>query len=443
MIQVERTKEMRLNSIKTQILSYLGLLGGQPNISSNQNNGTSNQQAEIIRQMYDKMKRLPQWPPSDVYTEKVQSFYPSCELPRNTDEELWSNGESMHLLFDLNFPTSLQGNVVNIIAAKLRLHKVSQANMTVAVSETCPPPAFDGGESTPAIKAFNPSLPLPPSPITVDDKKIRVSIYWYTRSLKKHRVKRKLLDSQMVSVYGDAWTEWNVRQAVKAWKESNKNFGLAIEVEDEDGNLLPAHKYFSPMNCSKEASTSRPIPGFLVDAARLFSLEHNQSETSNGGSSSAYHFNTHMFPMIDLCTVELPETEIAEAVLYHNAKFALERQLLTVVRNNSIASADVMDDNRHRIRHQNHHRIVVMNSTAVEAMADAASSISSSSPPASASLIASSPVRHTEVVRRDNGDSVEEMTFTSSTDDLDGDQLRKHIIVQKVIKRNRQPASAD
>ncbi|XP_039300775.1 uncharacterized protein LOC111057198 [Nilaparvata lugens] len=195
---------MRLNSIKTQILSYLGLLGGQPNISSNQNNGTSNQQAEIIRQMYDKMKRLPQWPPSDVYTEKVQSFYPSCELPRNTDEELWSNGESMHLLFDLNFPISLQGNVVNIIAAKLRLHKVSQANMTVAVSETCPPPAFDGGESTPAIKAFNPSLPLPPSPITVDDKKIRVSIYWYTRSLKKHRVKRKLLDSQMVSVYGDA-----------------------------------------------------------------------------------------------------------------------------------------------------------------------------------------------------------------------------------------------
>ncbi|XP_039275700.1 uncharacterized protein LOC120349483 [Nilaparvata lugens] len=196
-------------------------------------------------------------------------------------------------------------------------------------------------------------------------------------------------------------------------------------------------------DCSKEASTSRPIPGFLVDAARLFSLEHNQSETSNGGSSSAYHFNTHMFPMIDLCTVELPETEIAEAVLYHNAKFALERQLLTVVRNNSIASADVMDDNRHRIRHQNHHRIVVMNSTAVEAMADAASSISSSSPPASASLIASSPMRHTEVVRRDNGDSVEEMTFTSSTDDLDGDQLRKHIIVQKVIKRNRQPASAD
>ncbi|RZF45274.1 hypothetical protein LSTR_LSTR013648 [Laodelphax striatellus] len=445
MNQVERTKEMRLNSIKTQILSYLGLLGGQPNIS---NNNTSTQQAEIIREMYDKMKRLPQWPPSDVYTEKVQSFYPSCELPRNTDEELWSNGESMHLLFDLSFPTSLQGNVVNIIAAKLRLHKVSQANMTVAVSETCPPPPtplFD--DQAPPAVAFKPQTfhlsHNPASPITVDDKKIRVSIYWYTRSLKKHRVKRKLLDSQMVSVYGDAWTEWNVRSAVKAWKESNKNFGLAIEVEDEDGNLLPAHNYFSPMNCSKEASTSRPIPGFLVDAARLFSLE-NQSEASGGSSSSAYHFNTHMFPMIDLCTVELPESEIAEAVLYHNAKFALERQLLTVVRNNSISPADNDNDGRHRIRHQNHHRIVVMNSTAVEAMADAAASSIAQGGPASASLISSpQPARqrhHTEVVRRDNGDSVEEMTLT--TDDLDGDQLRKHIIVQKVIKRNRQAASS-
>lgn len=57
----------------------------------------------------------------------------------------------------------------------------------------------------------------------------------------------------MVSVYGEEWTEWNVRGAVKAWRESNRNFGLAVEVEDEDGNLLPAHKYFSAMNCSKEA----------------------------------------------------------------------------------------------------------------------------------------------------------------------------------------------
>lgn len=32
-----------------------------------------------MREMYEKMKRLPQWPPSDIYTEKVQSFYPSCK----------------------------------------------------------------------------------------------------------------------------------------------------------------------------------------------------------------------------------------------------------------------------------------------------------------------------------------------------------------------------
>lgn len=66
-------------------------------------------------------------------------------------------------------------------------------------------------------------------------------------------MKRKLLDSRMMSVFGSEWTEWNVRPAVKVWREAGRNFGLVVEVEDEDGGLLPAHQFFNGMNCTQEA----------------------------------------------------------------------------------------------------------------------------------------------------------------------------------------------
>lgn len=65
--------------------------------------------------------------------------------------------------------------------------------------------------------------------------------------------KRKLLDSRMLAVHGSAWTEWNVRTAVKVWRDSGRNFGLAVEVEDEDGTRLDAHQFFNGMNCTQEA----------------------------------------------------------------------------------------------------------------------------------------------------------------------------------------------
>lgn len=61
----------------------------------------------------------------------------------------------------------------------------------------------------------------------------------------------------MLPYYGDKWTEWNIRSAVKTWRrDPNRNYGLSIEVEDEDGNLLPALKFFRPMNCTGDAPLS-------------------------------------------------------------------------------------------------------------------------------------------------------------------------------------------
>ena len=55
-------------------------------------------------------------------------------------------------------------------------------------------------------------------------------------------------------MYGkDEWVEFNVRHAARQWRQLGKNFGLVVEVENEDGEVLKASDYFNVMNCSNEA----------------------------------------------------------------------------------------------------------------------------------------------------------------------------------------------
>lgn len=64
----------------------------------------------------------------------------------------------------------------------------------------------------------------------------------------------------MLPYFGEKWTEWNIRGAVKTWRrDPNRNYGISIEVEDEDGNLLPAQRFFRPMNCSEDAQMSNDL----------------------------------------------------------------------------------------------------------------------------------------------------------------------------------------
>lgn len=61
----------------------------------------------------------------------------------------------------------------------------------------------------------------------------------------------------MMPLYGEKWTEWNIRRAVNAWrKDPSRNYGITIEVEDEYGNLLPANRFFRTMNCTEDAQIS-------------------------------------------------------------------------------------------------------------------------------------------------------------------------------------------
>uniref|UniRef100_A0A1B6IEI8 TGF-beta propeptide domain-containing protein n=1 Tax=Homalodisca liturata TaxID=320908 RepID=A0A1B6IEI8_9HEMI len=396
----EKLKEMRLATIKNQIMNILWPVGTPPSFSGNAT--ASQPQQDLLRAIAEKMKPQNSFTPGDVYTEKIQSFYPSCDIPRNTDAELWNDKQAMNLLFDLSYPNTLQGTQVNIVAAKLRLYKLSQGN-TTSSTEICPPADSEDSPSEDGLAKQR-------YPVFGEDKMIRVSIYWYTRSLKKHRVKRKLLDSQMLSVNGELWTEWNIRGAVKAWRDNGRNFGLAVEVEDEDGALLPSDKYFAPMNCSQEASTSRPIPGFLV--ARALSANN-----TNHTLGQTLHLDTLLFPMIDLCTMEFPESEKPGAVYYHkvNSDTVIKKPDIkashreyqpTNVTAPSIPLQATGETENHKIRHHNH----------------------------KPERYNTPPHRHLETIRRDDGDSIEEITWA---DDLEGHQLRKHIIVQKVIMKSQ------
>ncbi|BES94713.1 Hypothetical protein NTJ_07522 [Nesidiocoris tenuis] len=292
-----RDREQRIKTIMQQVLQFAGRDMMRSNSSLPP---SSRKQSDTIDRIYDEMKKIQY--SSDIFTEKVQNFHPACELPRNTDEEMWESGQAMKLHFELPFPVPAPGSTIQIQSAKLRLYKVSQA-----------PPNTDEKRDTPQ------RYPVVGAPLEPEDRKIRVSAYWYTRSLKRNRVKRKLLDSMMLPLFADEWTELNVKSAVTSWKETGKNFGLAVEVENEDGVLLQTTKYFVAMNCSKDAGPARSMPGFIIDAMQ--------------NKTAARAVGIHFYPSIEISTIEFPKS--TEGSSYGVVKYPL--------------------DSVHRLRH-NHHR---------------------------------------------------------------------------------------
>uniref|UniRef100_A0A224XLF2 Putative conserved secreted protein n=1 Tax=Panstrongylus lignarius TaxID=156445 RepID=A0A224XLF2_9HEMI len=287
----ERDKKQRLDVIKQNVLLFANR---DPNST---NNGTIS--PHTSDEMQKKIQELlPDWKTSSSPTTKIQGFYPSCELPRNTDEEAWQRSQAMNLYFDLPFaPNTKGGPIIQIHSATLKLFKLSQGNTTIQITEDCSHQSDCEMEN--GRKQY---IHYPANGGTLLDKQIRVSVYWYTRSLKKHRIKKKLLDSQMMPEYGEAWTEFNVKSAINAWRESGRNFGLTVEVEDEDRIILNALKYFEQMNCSVDANV---LNNPLLDRTRLF-------------------------PIVDLATIEFQESD----TVYQSVKYPLR-------------------ENSHRVRH--HH----------------------------------------------------------------------------------------
>lgn len=80
-------------------------------------------------------------------------------------------------------------------------------------------------------------------------------------------------------------------------------------------------------------ATPRPIPGFLIEQAqRDYSLQTSGAGAAdprpqNASTLEAFSFNLFRYPMIDVTTIEVPDSEVNNAVLFQYAKNLIEQNL--------------------------------------------------------------------------------------------------------------------
>ncbi|KAK9753191.1 TGF-beta propeptide [Popillia japonica] len=205
-----RTKEIYLWNIKQRILSTISRPNGSVPFFPYQ--FTIPFPAQAVFNVSD-----------SPYTEKIRSFYPTCDVPKNT-KDLWKEENFLNLFFNVDYHQN-----ATIATATLRLHRLPRENQTTT---------FWGADS------------CADNNVSEEEKLLRVSIYWYVKSSKKHsKVKRRLCDSKMISE-NSPWVELSVKAATRTWTKSGKNMGLAILVEDQDGGTLKASKYFKGATCT-------------------------------------------------------------------------------------------------------------------------------------------------------------------------------------------------
>lgn len=83
-------------------------------------------------------------------------------MPLNTDQDLWKNDDMMNLFFTFDYDPEDS----KIATATLRLYRIPENNTQ-----------FNSKKSQDCVDP----------PATEEEKLIRVSVYWYTKSLKKRR----------------------------------------------------------------------------------------------------------------------------------------------------------------------------------------------------------------------------------------------------------------
>ncbi|KAB0791880.1 hypothetical protein PPYR_03680 [Photinus pyralis] len=272
-IMRNRTKDAWIQILKNNILRHVGRTNSSTSKPPNGFDVPGLNMSKIIPDLLP----LPDDSVDDV-TEKIRSYYPSCELPKNTDQDLWKDENTMNLYFNVEHPDS---SSINVATATLRLYRVPAGNVTSTTTDSCE-------NSTGS-----------------EEQLMRISIYWYTKSLKRQRVKRRLSDSKVIA-QSAKWVELSVLPATKAWMKG-KNLGLAILVEDQEGAVLKADKYFKGASCMVGTSTPKPIPTVIVDAARWA----NELERINGSpgrnTTTAFFNHLSLLPTVDICTLEFPQ----------------------------------------------------------------------------------------------------------------------------------------
>lgn len=196
----------------------------------------------------------------------------------------------MNLYFK-SFDQVIDEKGFNIATATLRLYRIPTENITRSSTKQ---PDCDGNAST------------------EEEKLLRVSIYWYTKSPRKKKgncfykhcstvlanfksfsntkikiecvyvsVKKRLSDSKVI-LENARWVELSVKPATKSWAKG-RNLGLAVLVEDQEGNTLKANRLFKGALCTVGACEFfiNPINIRVQLIKKLYNIKKKTTEDLN------------------------------------------------------------------------------------------------------------------------------------------------------------------
>ncbi|XP_058834142.1 protein anachronism [Topomyia yanbarensis] len=167
------------------------------------------------------------------------AFSAVCDLPKHTNQSFWDDDYTWNLFFRL--PHSKP--YTSVSSAVLRLYMNGGSNSTEGwnrrESDNCKDPA---------------------------EQMIRVtaSVYWRKKSKDNSSTERKKRICSSITITRNfrGWITLDTLLAVKLWDKPNRNFGIAIDVQDQDDNTLSASRFFQPTDCS-EASKSNATAAVL------------------------------------------------------------------------------------------------------------------------------------------------------------------------------------
>lgn len=276
-----RKKQQQLMLIRAQILHRLGIRNPPTNgsaLGAPLNNSTLRIVEQIVRSPPPSVQEITT--ARTVYSERIQSFYPSCSTPNQTDPSEWNKPGHLRLHYDVSFPRSSPGTEISLVSAKLRLYRTAAP--------------VGGGSGTSAAHNL---LDAPTAPVTV-------SVFHFLRPVKAGRPEKKeLIASRVLTAGRRGWEEFNVETAVSRWHRlRNRNFGLDIEVSDARGRRLAPGRYIRNMSCSQSEAGQQepPFPNIM----RLHpGLRDNESSL----------LDNETYPTLDLQVVEVLRHDQAAA----------------------------------------------------------------------------------------------------------------------------------
>ncbi|KAG1656341.1 hypothetical protein GQR58_024021 [Nymphon striatum] len=310
-------KEVRLRVIKHLILKELGLITPPTNLPV-----LTEKQRENMKIIYNKVVNLSEnkFSNEESHVQHLQSFLPSCTLPKNTSKHLWENNRKLHLYFQvdhaLNKGVTVGSAFIRLWQSHYTVDSKDSSSIEYSQSETAHP-WFGSNDLKNGEEAEEKQEEAHP---VVREQRFKVNVYSFLRPLKKARkVKRKLINSKIITSGNSGWQTFSVKPAIKSWLGGQRNFGFEVTVQDFTGKFYNPHNFFTQVNCSSVDKISETILPFSNLIQNLSTTSDTLSEEEN------YLADNRTYPTLDLHTLrvkkdveELRQKATKERVAYIN-----------------------------------------------------------------------------------------------------------------------------